>query len=126
MSEVRSNQRKAIEALATGHTVEQAAVVAGVTDRTVYNWKTEPAFKSTLQKISDNAIDDSVVFLSSCLMDAFKTMKHLCNNAESESTRLAAAKAIADSSLKILEQRDIVKRITEIEDRINEINKQSA
>ncbi len=115
MSALRPEQRKAIEALAKGHTVDETAVIVGRSARTIYTWRTDPIFKQALQETTDSMLAESTTFLSTCLLDAFKTMQDLCLHAENESTRLAAAKAIADSALKIKDQYEVIERIAELE-----------
>lgn len=114
--QIRSNQRKAIEALISGSTTEQAAIYAGVQERTVYHWRTQDDFKAALQDAQNHALSSAVIGLSGASIDAVQVLRDIANDTEAPpSTRVSAAKAILDSVIRLKELYDLENRISKLE-----------
>lgn len=117
-SGLRPNQRKAVEALASGSTVEEAALVAQVTDRTIYNWRTEAPFKQALQDMSDVIMGEAVTLLTGVTVRAIKILIDIADDTKvAPGTRVSAARTLLDSTLKTREMYELEKRIQELESR---------
>lgn len=50
MSQITAKQRRALEALALGETRLRASEIAGVTEKTIYNWLGIPEFREELAR----------------------------------------------------------------------------
>lgn len=119
MTAIRPNQRRAIEALASGATTEVAAVEAGVTIRTLYRWKTEAPFKEALQAATDAALEDATAALTFAALDAVKTLQTIANDkTEKGSTRVQASRAILYAVLRLREQVELEERLSALEARL--------
>lgn len=83
-------QLLAVETLAMGGRIQDAATVANVDSRTISRWKNNPLFKDELQRqIDENKknIDERIVkFADTLIMNIF----NLANSAASEKVRLDA------------------------------------
>ncbi len=122
MGEITSKQRKAIEALAGGTTNEQAAIYAGVTERTIYKWHIDPAFSQALTDASGVILSDTIRALTASAVSAVETLKTIAEDkAEKGSTRVSAARAILDSTIRLKEIIEFEKRITALERAIDEV-----
>lgn len=49
MTDLTSNQRRAIEALAAGESINETARKANVSPRTIYRWRSDPTFAAALR-----------------------------------------------------------------------------
>ena len=123
MADLRPNQRKALEALASGKTTEEAAIIAGVAIRTVFNWRTEPVFKQALQDMTDSTIESATVMLATSALDAIKTLREIAQDKEAkQAVRVSAARAILENVLRLKDQYEIGERIAELERRLESKN----
>lgn len=119
---LRTNQVKAIEALAAGATNEVAAAEANVQVRTLFNWKCQPNFKQALQDATDRALQETSQALTFAAKDAVLFLQNVVNNTDAkDSTRVQAAKVILDSVLRLREQYELTRRIELIEGRLHEL-----
>ena len=122
MGEITSNQRQAIEALAGGATNEQAAIYAGVTERTIYKWRLDPAFSQALTDASGAILSDTIRALTASAISAVETLKTIAEDqTEKGSTRVSAARAILESTIRLKEAVEFEKRLATLEGAINEI-----
>ena len=113
---IRPNQRRAIEALAAGATVEQAALDADVTVRTIYSWRRENGFKCELQAATDEILSQSVTTITAGVLDAIQTLRDIQTDANNPpATRVMAARAILDASLRLREQINFQERLAALE-----------
>lgn len=115
-AKIRTNQRKAIEALISGATMEHAALEAGVTLRTIYTWKTADNFKQALDDAQNEALGTAVIALSGATVDAVQVLRSIAIDKESPpATRVAAARAILDSAIRLKELFDLEQRVAQLE-----------
>ena len=63
-SELTSKQKSAIQAIARGCNLEDAALVAGVHARTLYRWQNNPAFVAELQRLQASNAQSHMVALT--------------------------------------------------------------
>lgn len=119
MSEIQSNQRKAIEALAAGSTVEMAALQAGVTAKTVYNWKSShEGFIAELQSVTEGIMSESVNMLIGASRQAIITLTEIADDTEAPpGTRVSAARSILENTIRLSELWALEKRVSELEKR---------
>lgn len=118
---LRTNQTKALEALLNGATKQQAAMAAGVQPATLSRWLQEDAFRATLTAHSDQAIKDAAVRLKATLDLAVTVMREtMTDESIHAAVRLRAADMAAAHALKLLETADLIERIEQLEERLNE------
>ena len=111
-------QLKAIEALLTCRSIDEACKMADVQRRTLYRWQEEPNFKEALRKAESIAIESigrSLLSLgnlaASALYDALQPTQKIHH-------RIAAAQIFYDKILALREHNDLEKRIAELESRL--------
>lgn len=84
-------------ALVSGCHIENAASVSGISVRTAYRRLADPAFRSQLDEARRSLRESILAKLSDAGHDAVSTLWELMQDAEDESVRLRAAKAVLDS-----------------------------
>jgi hypothetical protein len=112
-----SRQTRAIDALISEPTIEQAAERAGVTRKTIYRWLQYPGFRAELTAAESAAIDKSCRRLIAMADKAITALDDVLDNPSQNGAgnkRLAAA-AIIDIFMRLRELRNIENRLSELE-----------
>ena len=104
-----------IAALATGATREEAAVAAGVSERTVYRRCDDPEFTSRVEDAQQDLISRSTARLGAATGQAIETLVDLLDAAQPPSVRLGAARAVLDSAMRWREAEEIELRLAALE-----------
>ncbi len=104
-------QRVAIAAIVAGQTFAMAARAAGISRRTLYRWRQEPAFKQAVDQLSIEALDASVTRVRNLMLRATRVMSEALvgNDAARSAYRvlnsarlwkiLEGARSVADESV---------------------------
>jgi hypothetical protein len=114
-------QRRALDALTSGGSKAQAAIVAGRTERTVNRWLTDcPAFRQALDEATAAAVDDASQRLALLLGLATQRLQEILANPTTPSAVLLRAIDLAPSTyIRLRDHGNIEERITALEERIN-------
>lgn len=116
---ISTKQKKAIAAILTTSTQEEAAEAAGVGHRTLARWLAEDAaFRQELKRAEGDAIDAAVrrlVGLQDAVVNVFDDV--LADPSVSPTVRLRAASAVIDYLLRLRELRNLEERLTALEER---------
>ena len=109
-------KEKAIAALLTTDTVEQAASVAGIAESTLYRWLKDPTFLEQYRKARKAAVDQAISTLQERSNAAAKAHVDIAEDQEMPpSTRVAAAREILQASIKGIERDDFEARVEALE-----------
>ena len=85
-------QRKAVEALAEGGTYASAAEAAGVSERSLFEWRRKAAFVEAVRVAQDELFAEARGELRSASADAVRTLREVMGDAEAPATaRVRAA-----------------------------------
>ncbi|EGO62587.1 hypothetical protein [Acetonema longum] len=113
-----------LQALITHRTIREAAQAARVTERTIYDYLSNPAFKARYQAVSDDVVRGAANNLRDRMSGAVDVIAGVMDDAEARpQDRLTAAKAILDYGAKYTEMRDILERMQILEDAVSKIEK---
>lgn len=109
----------AVDAIVAGKTITDAARAAGVTNKTLWNWRHTPQFMSVvnrkLQERTDMTGTQGVGLVPKCL----EVLESIMNSSTSEDAdRIRAAKVIMDSANAYQEQREMEVTIARLERRL--------
>jgi len=105
-----------LQALLAHHTVRAAAEAAGVSERTVYDYLKNPAFKSRYDAARDDVVRGVSNYIREQMTEAVKIAVEIMSNAESkEFVRLSAVRLMLDYGMRIIETQDILERLTALE-----------
>lgn len=110
-----SKKIKGIAALLSAHTVEAAALMAGVSSRTLYTWLEDMDFRAELRKQEMQTVENATRRLLAGQNLALDALEILMTKARGESVRRLAAESWLNLSLRFNETRDIEERLTGLE-----------
>ena len=114
-----SKKSKAIVALLSGKTNSQAAQSAGVTERTIYRWLSDPSFRSELSEAERQMIESATRQMSSLQEKAINVLDQLLESQDvSPQIRLSTAKSILRLSLGYRD-RNIERRLHVLEELVS-------
>jgi hypothetical protein len=116
---LKPRQYKAIQALMTCRTLEDAAKVVKVTPRTLRNWLNDPEFLAELYKVEAAMLDETRRRLAAGRSQALDTLEDLIKS-RSEATRRQAVNSWLDYDLKYGD-RDVERRLAALEERIKDL-----
>ena len=121
MGKLNVRQELAINELLKGNSIVESAKNVGVSEATLNRWLANTEFKVVLNErksiIVDNCID-KINLLGNKAITVLDSM--LDDEKVSSNVRLNASKSILDMILKFNEQRNIMDKMKEIEDLLNE------
>jgi hypothetical protein len=105
-------------ALACGATPEAAAEKAGVSLRTVYRRRADPAFRALVEDLRKDMLYRAAAMSTAATPASVKTIAMLQQSAESESVRLRAACAIIELGHKMREDVALEERVARLEEQL--------
>jgi hypothetical protein len=106
---------KLLQSLACGSTVHQAAVAAGVSERTAYRRLEDADFIAKLNGMKSDFLDRATRMLSASSIESIRTLLSLQSQTVPERIRLGAAKAMLTLGIRIREEHDLSKRLEGVE-----------
>lgn len=116
-----ARQVRAISALLSHRTQVEAAEAAGIGERTLATWLTQPEFQAALRAAEGTAIDAAVREMLSLQGDAIDVLAGLMNDVEIKgSVRLRAAQITLDNLLRLRELRNVESRLARLEELMEE------
>ncbi len=116
-------QEKAILALVSSKTVEDAAKVSGIGRTTLFKWLQNDAFQDAYRRARTKIVQQAIAKMQNASGLAVSVLEEIMSDKEAlPSTRVNAAKAVLETSLKAVEIEDILRRIERIESNINNKN----
>ena len=111
------SQQRAVQALLSAKSVSAAGPVAHVSERPLFRWLSEPAFRAALTAAESNLIDAAtrrLLQLQGAALDTLETLLGDDTDA-SAGVRLRAAQVALEHLLRLREMRDIEQRLTALE-----------
>ena len=114
-------QQAVLLALACGATVESAARRAGVTERTVYRYLADPAFRQRVHQARAEQMERTGGALSAASLPAVKTLVDLVQDMTAPpAVRRGAARDLLEMNLRYRETTDWETRLAALEERLAE------
>lgn len=108
------NRDLAAVALAGGKTAKEAAVVAGVSERTVFHWLSDPSFKQRVSELRGEMVGAALGRLSDGLCAAADALNELVKQQDPD-VKLKAAVKVIELALRVREQVEIESRLAAVE-----------
>jgi hypothetical protein len=102
-------------ALACGATPETAARQAQVSERTVHRRLADPKFRQQLDQLRSDMMQRTASGLAAAGSESVRTLLDLQKTSVPPATRLGAAKAVLEMSMKLKEMTDLKERIAALE-----------
>ena len=120
---MRSDKEKALSALLTSETKAEAAQKAGISDRTLRTYLSDPAFKAEYQRRKKKLLSDATQQIQKSMNIAVSTLRTIIQRKDSkDSDRISAAKLILEFGLKYTEISDLLSRLEDLENTVNQNN----
>lgn len=111
-----ARQTAVIAALLETRTVADAAEKTGTPARTIYRWLLQDDFKQALQTAESGMIDEAVRRLLGMQQQALTALQVVMMARDTPpSARVAAARTVLDSMLRLRELRTVEERLTALE-----------
>ena len=110
-----SQKEKALDALLTYPTRKEAAMAAGITDRTLRGYLQDKEFRVAYRSAYNDVVEDATrkaQLLMGKAMGVFETV--MDDTAESGATRTQAAAKAMEYALRLTEQTDVVAELAEL------------
>ncbi len=101
-------------ALAAGQTLRLAAEASGVAERTAARRWADPAFRRRVNELRSEMVQQSLGRLANGMTAAADKLRELLD-AESESVRLGAARALLELGVKLRESVELEQRLADLE-----------
>lgn len=106
--------------LQTG-SIQETAKATSVSETTIWRWMQDPAFNEEYTRLKRQALQTAVNRLQSIANEAVEVLRNVMQDEENPAgSRVTAAKAVLDSSIKITELEDLQQRIERLEAIIKE------
>jgi hypothetical protein len=114
--QLSAKQQKCLAALLTEPTVTAAAAKVGVGERTVHTWLSEPVFADAYRRARREAVRVAIGRLQQVSAGTVAVLVNvMADKATPAATRVNAAKAVIEYSLKSVEIEDLAARIEALE-----------
>ncbi len=113
-------QDQAIAALLAASNIPDAAVQAGVGERTLYRWLQDAVFQRAYREARRQVVQHAIVQVQHACEGAVATLRAVMENADAPaSARVSAARVVLDTSIKAVELEDIEQRLVALETQLH-------
>ncbi|MDD3340981.1 MAG: hypothetical protein PHN72_02110 [Bacilli bacterium] len=121
MIKLNIKQELTINELLKGNSIIDSAKFVGVSEATVNRWMANNEFKAVLNDRKKEIISNCIDNINLTGNKAIKVLNNILDNEKaSDKIRFDTSKSILDMILKINEQKEIIEKIKEIENLLNE------
>ena len=115
-SDLTPKQEKAIGALLSESTMEEAAEAAGVNRATIFRWLQQEEFQTAYTQVRRESVKHAIARLQNRSSEAVEVLAEIMKDEmNAPFARVSAAKAIIEYSIKAVEVEDLAKRLAELE-----------
>lgn len=110
------NREKAMAALLSCSTHQEAAQKAGISERTMRDYLNDSDFAAEYQTLKKNAVSDAAKVLQVSLTTAVRCLVGIIeSDMSSESARITASRTVLEYGIKLTELTDIMDRLDALE-----------
>ena len=110
-------KEQAIANLLLKPTIAQAAEATGIAEVTLFRWLQDSAFAEAYRAARREAVSQAVSYLQGAAGEAVQTLREVMMDTEAPaSSRVTAARAVLETSLKAVELQDLEDRIAALEE----------
>lgn len=114
-SKLKKGQERAIAALLTSPSHDEAAKAAGISPSTLARWLNIPEFQSAYREARRQLVEFAVGKSQEATAKAVQTLLDAMQNADRWSDRIRAAQIVIDTSVGGLEVADVLERLEALE-----------
>lgn len=107
-----NKQQRALQCLLICPTRKEAAEMAGITQKTLYNYLSDPEFKAAYERSVSSIVDDAARQCQQCLNPAITALKSICEDeSQIPTARVSAARSLIEYALRLSEISNILKTL---------------
>ena len=115
-SKLTAKQESAISTLLSASTIKEAAKVAGVGEATIFRWLQQEAFQIAYREARKQTVTHAIAQLQKACSEAVGTLRAVMKNGDNPpASRVSAAKAVLETSIKAVELEDLIGRVDKLE-----------
>lgn len=116
---IEPKKEKALAALLSSATREEAAAKAGCTTRTLINYLKDPEFLQRYERAHSDLVTVATQQIQRSLAPAISTLQSIAEDENAGlNARVSAAKGLLEYGIRLAELNDIYRRIEELEGRL--------
>ena len=109
-------KEKALAALLTHHTQEEAAEAAGISPKTLRRYLKEPEFQESYRAMFAGLVTDATRKAQSSLTPALDTLREIAvDRKQGSNARIQASRVLLEYGLRLTEVSDIMEQLQELE-----------
>lgn len=113
---LRHKQEQAIAALVTASSLADAALQAGIGERTLLRWLKEAVFQTAYREARRQIVHQAIAQVQQATGTAVATLVTIMQTADAPaSAKVSAAKAVLETAIKAVELEDLEGRIAALE-----------
>lgn len=121
VSKLTAKQEAAISALLSSSTIKDAAKLAGVGEATIFRWLQQQDFQTAYREARKQSVNHAIAQLQRACSEAVGTLRAVMKDeASPPSSRVSAAKAVLETSIKAVELEELIGRVEELEELVND------
>jgi hypothetical protein len=111
-------KQQAIAALIEAPTIKEAAGIVGIGEATLFRWLQDTDFQIAYRDAKRRVVDQAITRIQRISGQAVETLKNIMiDNDMPASSRVTAARAVLDMSVKAVELENLTSRIEAIEEK---------
>lgn len=115
-SNLTAKQEATILALLSNSTIKEAAKCAGVGEATIFRWLQLKDFQTAYREARKQTVNHAIAQLQKACSEAVGTLRSVMKDkASPSSSRVSAAKAVLETSIKAVELEELIGRIEDLE-----------
>jgi transposase-like protein len=109
-------QERAIVALLSNPTIKRAAKAVGIDDATLWRWLQDKDFHDAYRAARRESVSQAMARLQQASSEAVNTLREIVKDKKQPApSRVSAAKAILEFSIKAVEIEDMAERLAQVE-----------
>ena len=109
-------QEQAIQALLTEPTIKAAAKKSGAGETTIFRWLQQSEFQAAYREGRKQLVSHAISQLQKACGEAVLTLQEVMKNGDNPpASRVSAAKAVLETSIKAVELEDLIGRVDKLE-----------
>lgn len=111
-----AKNEKLLAALLVSPTIEKAAAAAGISEATALRYMKDAEFSAAYRDARREVVSHSITSLQAACSNAVATLRAVCDDTDAPaSSRVTAAKAILETSMRAVEIDDLAARVEMLE-----------
>lgn len=116
-----AQKQKALAALLTYKTQEEAAKAAGISVRTIITYLNDPEFRREYEKAGGKLVEKATREIQTGMSDAIYVLRSILESmTATDGSKISAARAVLEFGMRMTETVDLLKRVEALEDQSND------